>query len=128
MAAMKDGLGDVGASSHEVCAADNPRTEVGTSSLVHDSEQEVVHEGVYGPWVVVARRKNGTKLQRSGVSSANKGMVLPPRVTVTMRQQIGIGLGKKGLQCQMGLLEKAKENYPPLVLWRKPNWRSLFKG
>ena len=54
IAATKDGLSDVGASSHGVCAADNPRIEVGTSSLVHDSEQEVVHEGAYDPWVLVA--------------------------------------------------------------------------
>ena len=28
-----------------------------------------MHEGVYGPWIMVARRKNGTKLLKSGGTS-----------------------------------------------------------
>lgn len=47
--------------SHEGCDPNSPRTEVGPSGEVHDIVQEIVHEGTYGPWVMVARRKNGTK-------------------------------------------------------------------
>lgn len=32
-----------------------------------------INKGLYGPWVVVARRKNGTKLQRSGGSFFDQG-------------------------------------------------------
>ena len=63
---MEDESGLRGASLHDICDIDKPRTEVGTTNLLHDSEQESVHEGVYGPWVVVAWRKNGTKTHRSG--------------------------------------------------------------
>uniref|UniRef100_A0A7N2LFW7 DUF4283 domain-containing protein n=1 Tax=Quercus lobata TaxID=97700 RepID=A0A7N2LFW7_QUELO len=45
----------------------------GTSGVLHDSEQSTeqaeVCEGVYGPWIVVARRKNRTKPLRSGGTS-----------------------------------------------------------
>ena len=39
---------------------------VGTNKDVHESEHENVQEETYGPWIVVVRRKNGTKNQRSG--------------------------------------------------------------
>ena len=38
----------------------------GLSGIVHESGQECVQEGTYGPWVVVCRRKGGTKYQRHG--------------------------------------------------------------
>ena len=40
---------------------------------VHDSVHEEVLEGTYGPWVVVACRKKGTKSQRSGRVSFVQG-------------------------------------------------------
>lgn len=70
-AAMKDGSGDMGVSSHDVCAADNPRTKVGTSSLVHDFEQEVVHEG--------CRRRGREQLEN------RRAFVRPPAVGMLLR-------------------------------------------
>nr|POE75201.1 hypothetical protein CFP56_75372 [Quercus suber] len=64
----ESGLGED--SSHDMCDVDKQRTEVGTTNLLHDTKQESAqgsaHEGVYGPWVVVAKRKNGIKSHRSG--------------------------------------------------------------
>ena len=65
--------GDTAAKSCSAHDSDIARSGVGTSSDVasagHCAEQDVVHEGVYGPWVVVTRRKNGTKqLKSSGAS------------------------------------------------------------
>lgn len=59
-----------GASSHDMCDSDKQRAEMGTTNVRHDTEQDSTHEGVYGPWVVVTRRKNGTKSQKSGGPSA----------------------------------------------------------
>ena len=41
--------------------------------------QEDVHNGSYGPWVVVARRKKETKFQRSGGSLPGHGHALEQR-------------------------------------------------
>ena len=38
----------------------------GPSGILHESGQECVQEGTYGPWVVVCRRKGGKKYQRHG--------------------------------------------------------------
>ena len=47
-----------------------PRSREGTSNGVVGSEkysgQAGVHDGVYGPWIMVARKKNGTKSVKSG--------------------------------------------------------------
>ena len=42
------------------------RAGEGPSGIVHESGQEGVQEGTYEPWVVVGRRKGGTKYQRHG--------------------------------------------------------------
>nr|POE93986.1 hypothetical protein CFP56_35784 [Quercus suber] len=67
---MEDELGLGEDSSHDMCDVDKQRTDVGTTNLLHDTKQESAqgsaHEGVYGPWVVVAKRKNGIKSHRSG--------------------------------------------------------------
>nr|POF21017.1 hypothetical protein CFP56_57723 [Quercus suber] len=55
----------VGARPHEDCDPNSPRTDVGPSGEVHETVQEIVHEGTYDLWVMVARRKNGTKTHRS---------------------------------------------------------------
>ena len=65
--------GDTAAKSCSAHDSDIARSGVGTSSDVASTEQcaeqDVVHEGVYWPWVVVTRRKNGTKqLKGSGTS------------------------------------------------------------
>lgn len=61
-------MGDRGASSHGVRAAVNTEVEAGPCGKEHDAVREDVHEGSYGTWVVVARRKNRTKTQKSGGS------------------------------------------------------------
>lgn len=66
----------VGARSHEDCDPISPRTDVGPSGEVHETVQEIVHEGTYGPWVMVARRKNETKTQRSGGSPPGQKNVM----------------------------------------------------
>ena len=71
-AAMEDESDLGGANSHDMCDSDKQRTKVGTTNVRHDIEQDSTHEGVYGPWVVVTRRKNGTKSQRSGGPSIEK--------------------------------------------------------
>ena len=65
--------GDTAAKSCSSHASETARSGVGTSSEMASTEQcveqDVVHEGVYGPWVMVTRRKNGTKqLKSSGTS------------------------------------------------------------
>ena len=61
---MQEG-GETISKSRVTHASNTPRSGEGTSSVVAGLEQCTqqveVHEGVYGPWVVVARRKNVTK-------------------------------------------------------------------
>ena len=61
--------GDMAAKSCSSHAPDTSSSGVGTSSGVVNTEQcaeqDEVREGVYGSWVVVTRRKNGTKQLRS---------------------------------------------------------------
>lgn len=57
-----------GEGSHENCEASSPKNGVGPNGQAHNAVQEVVHVGTYGPWVVVAHRRNGTKSQRGGRS------------------------------------------------------------
>lgn len=53
-------------SSHEERVPDSLKGIEGTNGVVHEAEQRAVHEDLYGPWVVVAHKKQGTKNQRSG--------------------------------------------------------------
>ena len=50
---------------------DNAKQNVGPSLNVHDSAQEDVPESTYGPWVVVMRKKQGTKHQRRDGTTIN---------------------------------------------------------
>ena len=61
---------------HRACnlhVPDNTREEVGPSKIMHESEQEELQNSTYGPWIVVARRKNGTKSHGSGGSHTVPG-------------------------------------------------------
>lgn len=53
--------------------SDNAKQNVGPSSNVHDSAQGTVLESTYGPWVVVMRKKQGTKNQRRDGTTTNMG-------------------------------------------------------
>ena len=65
--------GDMAAKSCSSHASDTSSSGVGTSSGVANTEQcaeqDEVREGVYRSWVVVTRRKNGTKQLRSSGTS-----------------------------------------------------------
>nr|POF05186.1 hypothetical protein CFP56_05786 [Quercus suber] len=50
-----------GGSSHVVHGADNSEAKVGPHGKEYNAVRKDVHEGSYGPWVVVARRKKETK-------------------------------------------------------------------
>ena len=71
-ARLKEG-GEMCSSSHFAHVPDEARSGEGTSGVLHDSEQSTeqvdVRESMYGPWIVVARRKNSTKPLRSGGTS-----------------------------------------------------------
>lgn len=58
---------------HRACelhAPDNTKEEGGPSKVVHESVHEELQDGVYGPWIVVVCRKNGTKSHGSGGTHA----------------------------------------------------------
>ena len=71
----KGGAGDRGASTHVVHDADSDEINLGPHGK-DNVMREDVHEGLYGPWVVVARRKKETKFQRSGGSLPDHGLSL----------------------------------------------------
>ena len=114
--------GDTAAKPCNSHDSDTPRSGVGasrgvgTSSGVAGTEQgaehEEEHEGVYGPWVVVARRKNSTSRLRSSGTSP--------------KQSIGFSFRENGY-VEKGLLDRAggllgpirdakRKVSPPLVL------------
>jgi len=70
-------VGDACSGSHVAHAPNISRNGEGTSGVVRDAEKSTdqvdVCEGVYGPWIVVARRKNATKPLRSGGTSPRQG-------------------------------------------------------
>ncbi|XP_050259306.1 uncharacterized protein LOC126704364 [Quercus robur] len=72
-------------SSRFVHGPDEARRGEGTSGVMRDSEQsteqEDVREGVYGPWIVVERRKNSTKPLRSGGIVPRQGNGLNTRTS-----------------------------------------------
>ena len=107
---------DTAAKSCSSHASDTARSGVGTSSEMASSEQcaerDVVHEGVYGPWVVVTRRKNGTKqLKSSGTS---------PKQSAGFRFRENGFVEKGGLDRAGGgngpLKDTKRKMSPPLVL------------
>nr|POE55814.1 uncharacterized protein CFP56_43333 [Quercus suber] len=63
-----------GVSSHIVHGADNAEVKMGPHNKDYNAVRKDVHEGSYGPWVVVARRKKETKTQRSGGSLLDQGL------------------------------------------------------
>nr|POE67861.1 hypothetical protein CFP56_62033 [Quercus suber] len=70
-------------SSRSADVPDKSRYEEGTSDVLRDSEQSTeqadVCEGVYRPWIVVVRRKNGTKPLRSGGTSVRQSSEMSNR-------------------------------------------------
>ena len=65
--------GEACSSSRSAHAPDISRSGEGTSGIVREAEQSKdqvdMREGVYGPWIVVACRKNETKPLKSGGTS-----------------------------------------------------------
>nr|POE74065.1 hypothetical protein CFP56_74206 [Quercus suber] len=64
-------------SSRSAHVPDEARNGEGTTGVLHvteqNTEQEDVREGVYGPWVVIARKKGSTKPLRSGGTLPRQG-------------------------------------------------------
>nr|POE69896.1 hypothetical protein CFP56_38103 [Quercus suber] len=69
-------------SSRDMNVANSPRLAGGPTKDVQDMHvafqdvggqvQEAAHEDLYGPWVLVERKKNGTRFQRSGGSQGEQ--------------------------------------------------------
>ena len=66
-------VGETSSSSRVTHSTDKLGSGEGTSDVVLGSEQSLeqvdVQDGVYGPWIVVARRKHRTKLLKRGGTS-----------------------------------------------------------
>ena len=62
----------MGEMSHEKCEDNGPNSVVGSNGELLVAEQEVVRKDTYGPWVMVARKRAGTKVQRYGGSPPNQ--------------------------------------------------------
>lgn len=96
---------------------DNAKSSEGATKDVLKDVQEGTQDTMYGPWVVVGRKKNGTKTQRNGGT--------PPRIAnYYLRQMQGncgngvkanIGLGKAKPTNWLGRDAKRKLS-PPRVI------------
>ena len=99
---------------------DEARRGEGTSGVMRESEQSTeqvdVHEEVYGPWIVVERRKNSTKPLRSGGTLLRQGSGMNTEQLSTWKREVRTGL--LGL---MGLIESLKGRCLLRVLWIRPD-------
>ncbi|KAL0011104.1 hypothetical protein SO802_006212 [Lithocarpus litseifolius] len=57
---------DKGEQSRKEHGLDNAKTSEGSTKGMQEDVKEGAQDTLYGPWVVVGRKKNGTKSQRSG--------------------------------------------------------------
>lgn len=57
---------DKGEQPREEHGLDNAKLGERSTKGVQEDVQEGTHDTKYGPWVVVGKKKNGTKTQRSG--------------------------------------------------------------
>nr|POE86210.1 hypothetical protein CFP56_07022 [Quercus suber]POF09484.1 hypothetical protein CFP56_49248 [Quercus suber] len=70
---MEEATKDVGVLQPRACDLHEPdtnRNERGPSKVMHESGNEEMQGGMYGPWTVVACKKNGTKSHGSGGTHA----------------------------------------------------------
>lgn len=51
----------MGVESHENCDDNSPKSSMGPNGQVHDAEQEVVCDGTFSRWLMVACKRNGTR-------------------------------------------------------------------
>ena len=115
--------GASGDRSCETCATDKPEVEVGPKvamqgdvhDIAHDSGENI-HNSTYGPWVVMTRKRNGTKSQRSGGSSAiqEKMHALEKHV---LEGKDTKGPSRAGLK--NGLLRETKRKLSPMRIVEK---------
>lgn len=92
---------------HVVDMAGNVEGPAGNEA---DSMHEEATEGTYRPWVVVERRKNGTRIHRSGQTPFMQGNA-PSRQTqgkLFPQKEINVGSGMG--DTNNGPLREAKEN------------------
>ena len=107
------GVGDRGASSHVVHAAGNAEAKVGPHGKEHVAIREDVHEGSYGPWVVVACRKKETKTQRSGGSLPDQGLAYEQRSNRHQEANRKVWAGVRGLPVLACRTWRPRENCLP---------------
>ena len=112
------GAGDRGASTHVVHATSNVEVNMGPHGK-DDVVQEDVHERLYGPWVVVARKKKETKFQKRAGSLPDHGLAFKQRSNghqVTNRRN-WIGVEKN--DGSNGLNRETKRKLSPLRILEK---------
>lgn len=111
---------DEGEGSHDSCEANSPKSEMGPIDQERGGVQEEGHASTYGPWVVVARTKNGTKMQRNGWSPPSQrndrnggvnGNMVMEVANMQGRDMVGLanGLGKENKRklCPPRFLKRA---------------------
>mgnify|MGYP000957094387 FL=1 len=110
----KGGAGDRGASTHVVHDPDSAEINLGPHGK-DNAVQEDVHEGSYGPWVVVARRKKETKFQRSGGSLPGHSFAVEQRSNGHRKNWAGVEMNEDS----NGLSREAKRKLAPLRILEK---------
>ena len=109
---------DTGASTHVVHDADSAEVKLGPHGK-DDATREDVHEGSYGPWVVVAHRKKETKFQRSSGSLPGHGHALEQRSNGLQLANRRNWLGVEKPEDSNGLNKEAKRKLAPLRILEK---------
>ena len=85
--------GSMPSSPCEVHASDKAKKGQGSNESVNGSGNEEISEGTYGPWVVVASKRNGTKNQVAGRSHMEQMRDQPWCGPVTSRSGIANDVG-----------------------------------
>ena len=117
-AAEKEDAGDTGASTHSVHDVDSAGKILGPHGK-DDAVQEDVHEGSYGPWVVVARRKKETKFQRDSGSLPGHGHALEQRSNGILLTNRRNWIDVEKPEDANGLNREAKRKLAPLRILEK---------
>ena len=110
----KGGAGDRGASTHVVHDPDTAERNLGPHGK-DNAVREDVHEGSYGPWMVVARRKKELKIQRSGGSLPGHGFAMEQRSNGQRKNWAGVEMKEDS----NGLSREAKRKLAPLRILDK---------
>ncbi|KAF3960498.1 hypothetical protein CMV_014801 [Castanea mollissima] len=94
---------------------DNAKQNVGPSLNVHDIAQEDVPESTYRPWVVVTRKKQGTKHQRHDGTPLNMRHGQPPTEKKTRSNTL-----PGSIEMRTGLSRDSKRKLSPQRVVDRP--------